>query len=228
MPPEDPREELLDLRCVGPATADVLAAADVDAAAVESKAVSHADLVEAGVNPGVAARIRREHSLQWSFEGGQDLDRRAEQVRGLHDEEREWVAASYGADDAEADGSGGAAAEEAAWQDRDPSGGGSEAETDTAERDEAAWRDRSWPNGDDSDEAASDEREWREQSTPTPITALDGVDEEAAELLSRAGVTSVRSLATAHVEHVADSLEVPAERVAAWKDAARSAEQFTR
>ncbi|MUV61891.1 hypothetical protein GJ634_14895, partial [Halobacterium sp. CBA1126] len=100
MADEDTREALLSLRCVGPATADVLVDAGVDAQDVESKAVSHAELVDVGVNPGVAARIRREHSLQWSFEGGQDLDRRAEQVRGLHDEEREWVAASYGDDEA--------------------------------------------------------------------------------------------------------------------------------
>jgi len=37
-------------------------------------------------------------------------------------------------------------------------------------------------------------------------------------------VTSVRSLATAHVEHVADSLGVSVEQVAAWKEAAADAE----
>mgnify|MGYP000064840128 CR=1 FL=1 len=225
MADEDARESLLSLRCVGPATADVLVDAGVDAGDLESKAVSHAELVEAGVNPGVAARIRREHSLQWSFEGGQDLDRRAEQVRGLHDDEREWVAASYGDDEASADGSGGVAAEESAW--RDQPAATDDADGDEAEsEEEAAWRERSWPNGDDDEQAPErGEREWREQSTPTSVTAVEGVDERDARLLARAGVTSVRSLATAHVEHVADSLGVPEERVAAWKRAAAERDQ---
>nr|WP_272931407.1 helix-hairpin-helix domain-containing protein [Halobacterium noricense] len=217
---------MLSLKCVGPATADVLTDAGIDAGDLESKAVSHAELVDAGVNPGVAARIRREHSLQWSFEGGQDLDRRAEQVRGLHDDEREWVAASYDDDEASADGSGAASAEESAWQ-KQPStaSGGAESDADEIE-DETAWRERSWPNGDDHDASPErDEREWREQSTPTPVTALEGVDARDAELLARAGVTSVRSLATAHVEHVADSLGVSESAVAAWKRAAVEHEQ---
>ncbi|MFB6071453.1 MAG: helix-hairpin-helix domain-containing protein [Halobacterium sp.] len=228
MPPEDARDDLLDLRFVGPATADVLAAANVDAAAIESKSVSHAQLVDLGVNPGVAARIRREHSLQWSFEGGEDLDRRAEQVRGLQDDEREWVAASYG-DEASADGSGDATAEEAAWQAEstdataaetgDAAGGG--ASDDDSPDGESAWREQSWPNGRVDDSFEREEQAWREQSTPTPVTELEGVGEADAKLLARAGVTSVRSLATAHVEHVADSLGVSEDRVAAWKDAAR-------
>ncbi|WP_232701349.1 DUF7409 domain-containing protein [Halobacterium wangiae] len=223
MPAEDSRDALLDLQFVGPATADVLAEADVTAAAVEAKSVSHAELVDAGVNPGVAARIRREHSLQWSFEGGQDLDRRAEQVRGLNDDEREWVAASYGEDEASADGSGDSSAEEAAWREQ-PSDAqrGSNPDSESVD-DEAVWRAKSWPNGDDS-AAERDEQAWREQSVPTPVTELDGIDEDDAALLARAGVTSVRSLATAHVEHVADSLGVSVERVAAWKETAGDAE----
>ncbi|WP_336037050.1 DUF7409 domain-containing protein [Halobacterium yunchengense] len=223
MPPEDTRDALLSLRFVGPATADVLAAAGVDADDVAAKAVSHAQLVEYGVNPGVAARIRREHSLQWSFEGGEDLDRRAEQVRGLQDDERAWVAASYGEDDATADGSGDATAEEAAWRDQPSAAPGADSADGGGDEDaESAWRDRSWPNGDDADaDPERGEREWRERSTPTPVTELDAVDEADAALLARAGVTSVRSLATAHVEHVADSLGVPEDAVAAWKRAAR-------
>ncbi|MGB9963393.1 DUF7409 domain-containing protein [Halobacterium hubeiense] len=225
MADEDTREALLSLRCVGPATADVLVDAGVDAQDVESKAVSHAELVDVGVNPGVAARIRREHSLQWSFEGGQDLDRRAEQVRGLHDEEREWVAASYGDDEASADGSGDAAAEESAWQRQSPATSDDAGDREAADG-ESAWRERSWPNGEDGDASLErGEREWREQSTPTPVTDVDGVDARDAELLARAGVTSVRSLATAHVEHVADSLDVSEETVAAWKQAAADHEQ---
>lgn len=225
MPAEDSRDALLDLQFVGPATAQVLEDAGVDADAVASKNVSHAELVEAGVNPGVAARIRREHSLQWSFEGGQDLDRRAEQVRGLHDDEREWVAASYGEDDASADGSGDATAKEAAWREQPADASSSSPSADSGGTDEeASWRETSWPNGDDGASPERDEQAWREQSAPTPVTELDAIDEEDAKLLARAGVTSVRSLATAHVEHVADSLGMTVERVAAWKEAARDAE----
>jgi len=221
---EDADDGLLSLKFVGPATADVLAAAGIDAEDLAAKSVSHAELVEAGVNPGVAARIRREHSLQWSFSGGEDLDRRAEQVRGLHDEEREWVAASYGDDEASADGSGDAAAEESAWQRQSASSSDAEGGDQAAE--ESAWRERSWPNGEDSEPSPErDEATWREQSTPTPVTAVEGVDETAAKLLARAGVTSVRSLATAHVEHVADSLGVDEERIAAWKRAAADNDQ---
>jgi hypothetical protein len=228
VPPEDSRDELLSLQQVGPATADVLDAAGVTAADVDSKAVSHAELVEIGVNPGVAARIRREHSLQWSFEGGEDLDRRAEQVRGLKDDEREWVAASYDEAEASTDGSGDATAEEAAWRDTpgpaDTAGAAGTAEDSTDE--ESAWRSKSWPNGDDGDSSLeAGEQAWREQSTPTPVTVLDGIAEGDAKLLARAGVTSVRSLATAHVEQVADSLGISADVVAAWKETARGYEQ---
>jgi hypothetical protein len=217
---EDARDALLAVKFVGPATADVLAAEDVSPDAFERKSISHAQLVAAGVNPGVAARIRREHSLQWSFEGGEDLDQRAEQVRGLQDDEREWVAKSYGEADASADGSGDAAAEEAAWQAEGPvktDVSVSEADSD----DEAAWREQSWPNGAGDSAVEHEEQAWREQSAPTPLTELEAIDEDDAALLSRAGVTSVRSLATAHVERVADSLGVSTERVEAWRDAAR-------
>lgn len=117
-------ESLADLRFVGPATAAVLDDAGVTPADVRDKRVSHAQLLDAGVNAGVAAKIRREHSLAWSFESsGEDLDRRASQVRGLDDDERAWVSASAGdwesaSPGASADGSGSAEAEEAAWRDR--------------------------------------------------------------------------------------------------------------
>jgi len=223
--PDDAQESLRDLQHVGPATADALAAADVTREDVTGKRVSHAQLVECGVNPGVAARIRREYSLQWSFEGGEDLDRRAEQVRGLKDDERQWVAASYG-DDAEADGSGDAVAEEADWQatatgGSDHSEQPSQTDDDADEDGEAAWREETWPTGDGSESFERDEAAWREASTPTPVTALEDVDADAAALLARAGITSVRSLATAHVDQVADSLGVSSDRVQALRDAAR-------
>jgi hypothetical protein len=232
VPPEDAPDDLEALRFVGPATADVLADDGVTAADLAAKRVSHAHLVECGVNPGVAARIRREHSLQWSFEGGEDLNRRAEQVRGLKDDERQWVAASYG-EDASADGSGSAEAAESAWQSEagavdagadDGADGedGSSGESDAAEGDgEAAWREQSWPDGRVDESFEREEREWREESTPTPVAELDVVDEETAALLSDAGVTSVRRLATAHVERVADSLGMDAERVRRLQDVAR-------
>lgn len=93
--PRDDRERLEDLAYVGPRTAEQLAAADVSADDVREKRVSYRDLVSAGVNPGVAAKLRREHSLHWTLdEQGADLDRRSEQVRGLRDGEREWIAAA--------------------------------------------------------------------------------------------------------------------------------------
>ena len=227
MAPDDAQESLRDLQHVGPATADALAAADVTREDVTGKRVSHAQLVECGVNPGVAARIRREYSLQWSFEGGEDLDRRAEQVRGLKDDERQWVAASYD-DDAEADGSGDAVAEEGDWQATATGGEGSVAAEQPSQPDqaddedrEAAWREESWPNGGDGESFEREEAAWREASAPTPVTALAAVDEDAAAMLARAGITSVRSLATAHVDQVADSLGVSSDRVAALRDAAR-------
>lgn len=115
-----------DVRYVGPATASVVADAQFDAAAIPAREVSYDMLVEAGVNPGVAARLRREHSLSWSFSGSSDdLEDRSNQVRGLRDDERAWVAASSGdweskesPTPASTDGSGDATAAEAAWRDR--------------------------------------------------------------------------------------------------------------
>jgi hypothetical protein len=85
------------VRGVGPATAEALAAADVAPEAVAERRISYRELLAAGVNPGVAARLRRDHSLVWAFEyrpAAPDLVRRAEQVRGLTPGERAWVAAS--------------------------------------------------------------------------------------------------------------------------------------
>lgn len=64
---------------------------------ISEKRLSYTQLVDAGVNSGVAARIRRSYSLPWSFESnGTDLERRSTQVRGLGEAERAWVAASTG------------------------------------------------------------------------------------------------------------------------------------
>lgn len=98
--PADP-DGLEALAYVGPRTAERMAAAGVTASDVREKQVSYRDLVSAGVNAGVAAKLRREHSLHWTLdEQCADLDRRSEQVRGLRDGEREWVAAARSGDDA--------------------------------------------------------------------------------------------------------------------------------
>ncbi|WP_101297614.1 helix-hairpin-helix domain-containing protein [Halegenticoccus soli] len=178
-------EDPTDLRFVGPATATVLADRNVDATDIAGRRVSYAQLVEAGVNPGVAARIRREHSLPWSFEStGADLKRRSTQIRGLGEAERAWVAASSGDWDA----------------DQSPS---SPAETDGSGDPKAA------------------ETAWRTRSRPTPVTALPSVDAESAALLAEAGIASVRRLATADPDRVADVLDLDASTVRRWHEAAR-------
>jgi len=181
----DADTDLTDLRFVGPATATALRAAGVSSADIEQKRVDHETLRDAGVNPGVAARIRREHSLAWSHTAGGDLSHRAESVGGLGEAERDWVAASAGD-----------------WESQDV-----QTETERGED----WR--------------SDESAWREQSAPEPVTAIEGVSSEDAARLADAGVTSVRTLANADAERVAASLGLDAEQVAAWKAAARGAEE---
>lgn len=82
---------------VGPDTATKLVATDIDAADIRNRRVTHADLLAAAVNPGVAARLRRRYSLPWSHGAdGDDLDRRAGHIRGLDDDERAWVEVSSG------------------------------------------------------------------------------------------------------------------------------------
>ena len=110
------------LQFVGPATAAVIEAAPFGAEAIRDRQVSFQELIEAGVNPGVAAKLRREYSLVWAFRWapGANLDRRALQVTGLVDGQREWVAASFDADALKAgDGTGGLTTDEASWQDRE-------------------------------------------------------------------------------------------------------------
>lgn len=192
--------ELTDLLYVGPATAPILEGAGIDATDLIERRVSHAQLVEAGVNPGVAAKIRREHSLSWSLSGGEDLDRRAEQVRGLKDGEREWVAAS--ASD---------------WE-----GTEKPDSADTA-TEEAEWSRRPWPTEPDPDADFDAEAEWRERSAPTPLSTLSGLGAEEREQLAEAGITSVRRLATCDPEEVAASLDIETETVREWHTEARAA-----
>ncbi|MFD1600918.1 DUF7409 domain-containing protein [Halobellus rarus] len=230
-------ERFEDLRFVGPKSAAALRDSRVSLADLVEKRIAYRDLKEAGVNPGVAAKIRREHSLSWSLDGGgTDLDRRSTQVRGLDDDERAWIAASSGWSEesaaTETDGSGDATEAEAAWRARTGSEETPASDSETPETaGEAAWRDGT---GDGVGTAQSEDRversgidaesAWREQSVPTPVTALDDVDERAAATLRRAGIGSVRRLATADPESVADALELDRDRVETWCRLAREHE----
>ena len=220
-------DDVRKLKYVGPATAAVLADASFGADDVRAKAVSFRMLTDAGVNPGVAARIRREHSLAWSFESeGGDLGRRSSQIRGLGDAERAWVAASSGD-----------------WQERDPTdvaGDAGDADgdadstvpaDDTAEEDPDAVAERAWvaaagtgagdaPKADGSGDPVAAESAWRERSRPTPVGDVEGVTAADAADLAEAGITSARALALADPEEVADALDRDADRVAALRDAA--------
>lgn len=203
-------DEPTDIHFVGPATAEVLTDAEFDAAGIPEKTVSYEMLVDAGVNPGVATRLRKEHSLHWSFGGSDEnddsLEQRSRKMGGLQDEERAWVAASSGD-----------------WESTEPT---------TTESEDGDWTpDGDWTStgGTATPEASTDgsgaaeaaEAAWRERSRPDPVTDVPGVDEEIAAILANGGVTSVRSLATADPEHVADSLGLDTERVTEWRDAAR-------
>ncbi|XVH31201.1 DUF7409 domain-containing protein [Haloferacaceae archaeon DSL9] len=188
------------VRFVGPATAAIIADADFDLEDLRRKRISYRTLIDAGVNPGVAAKLRREHSLSWSFRSGDDLARRSTQVRGLGAAEAAWVAASSGDWERETETDAGGATDEAAWV---AASGRGETAAET-----------------DGSGAAAEEAVWRARSRPTPVTELDGVDEAAAARLAEAGVTSVRSLATACPERVADVLGLDRADVRAWHDAA--------
>ncbi len=188
---------------VGPATESVLEAADFEPEDISDRRVSHAQLVDVGVNPGVAAKIRREHSLPWSLAGGEDLDRRAVQVRGLKDGEREWVAASA-----------------SNWEEENPK----TKPPDSSEQKSETWERRPWPNQHDEDSAFQAEAEWRERSSPTPVSALSEVDSEAQSSLAEAGITSVRRLASCNTEEVAASLGIDESTVRDWRESAREME----
>lgn len=221
------RDELVDLKWVGPATESVLSDADLTAGDIREKGVSYRALVDAGVNPGVAAKIRREHSLSWSFEAGDGLDRRSTQVRGLGSEEAAWVAASAGdwaSNDSGPDGDAGDDADSTTgdWEATGdwPSVGGT---ADATPSDDAAPDDAAAADG--SGDPVAAEAAWRSRSAPTPLSTLSAVadDGDAVDLLADAGINSVRSLAAADPERVADVLALDAARVNRWHAAARDA-----
>ncbi|WP_410764729.1 helix-hairpin-helix domain-containing protein [Haloferax sp. DFSO60] len=247
-------EELEDLKFIGPATSESLEAEGIDVEGIIEGTVSFRDLVQAGVNPGVAAKIRRWHSLSWSFSSGDDLDRRSSQVRGLDDDERQWIAASSGSWKSEKKPNSGdwaptgktqteqasSPAREGDWT---PTGGdqqsadapvqsgdwtptgksGGETKDSTSPRTTGDWTpsQQGGTSADGSGDALAAEAAWRERSKPTPLTVLEGVGEEEADMLSEAGVRSVRRLATADPEHIADALLIDEQRVSEWKKQAR-------
>jgi hypothetical protein len=237
-PTDRPVAELTDLKFVGRATAAAFEDAEFDAQALVDKTVSYRMLVEAGVNPGVAAKIRRWHSLQWSFESGDDLSRRSEQVRGLQDDERAWVASSYGNSTETSDDAGSNQSEEprtdtdgeAAWvaaATGDEAAAADDTNVDPADQfaAEASWvkgasagrkTETETATADGSGDPVAAEAAWRERSKSRPLTDLDGLDEEAADRLAEAGVRTVRSLATADPELLADVTGLPEDAVREW------------
>lgn len=215
-------DPLQALRFIGPATAEALERSDITAEDIDRKRVSYRQLTDAGVNPGVAAKIRREHSLSWSFDADGDLERRSTQIRGLGSAERAWVAASSGTWDRDGADDG----TDATDDDADESTGADLTPDIEAEPASGDWAPGGWPGqdtaeADGSGDPVAAETAWRERSKPTPVTELDGIDEELAATLADGGIRSVRSLATADPEQVADVLGLPEERVREWYEAAR-------
>lgn len=129
---EQKNETLTDLSYVGPATASTLEEEAVTPDDVREKRVSYQMLVDAGINAGVATKIRRWHSLPWTFDGEEHhLDRRSKNVRHLQDDERDWVAASSDwREDDESSGErasdDGAALTDGDWRSADSDGDGDE------------------------------------------------------------------------------------------------------
>lgn len=79
---------------IAAAEREALREADIDPDDVSEKVYSYRLLLDAGVDESVAASLRRQFSLPWSFVTDGDLDRRSAEVRGLGDAERAWVEAS--------------------------------------------------------------------------------------------------------------------------------------
>lgn len=102
MPTDAASTEPLDqtsLRHVGPATAAILEEAAFSAADLRDGRVSVRSLLAAGVNAGVAERLRREYGLPWAYRWhneGQALARRAAAMPDAARAERRWIAASVG------------------------------------------------------------------------------------------------------------------------------------
>ncbi|MGQ3412165.1 hypothetical protein ACT4ML_07865 [Natrinema sp. LN54] len=79
---------------IEPDERDALEAVDIDPDAIADKEYSYRMLLDRGVAEPIADTLRRRYSLPWSFESDGDLERRSDEVRGLGDAEREWIAVS--------------------------------------------------------------------------------------------------------------------------------------
>lgn len=226
-------DEPTDLKFVGPATGEAIEEAGFSAQEVADKNVSYRMLLEAGVNPGVAAKIRRYHSLSWSFDTDGDLSRRSEQVRGLQDDERAWVADSGIGDDEATDEEQSTIDEQTASTDEPDeeaewvaNAGAEAADADERSPDEddendaeAAWvadSESGATSADGSGDPLAAEAAWRERSKPTPLTEVSGIGESYSKRLAEAGVTSVRSLATASPELLSDVTGIAEEKLQEW------------
>lgn len=84
----------LELPGVDEATAADLADAGIEASAVRDRSVSYRDVLDAGVDRETATQLRREFSLPYSQRFGDGLTDRSNEVSGLQEGERDWVAAS--------------------------------------------------------------------------------------------------------------------------------------
>jgi len=79
---------------IEPDEREALEECDIDPETIAEKEYSYRCLLDEGVGESVAAALRRQFSLPWSFDSDGDLDRRSSEVRGLGDAEREWIAVS--------------------------------------------------------------------------------------------------------------------------------------
>jgi ribosomal protein S27AE len=85
---------------VGPVSALAIENSGFGTADVVESRVSYVMLRDAGVSPLDADRLRRRHSLVWTFRWteGAYLVQRAERLRTLRETERDWIAASVSDD----------------------------------------------------------------------------------------------------------------------------------
>jgi len=93
-PDSDPA--LTDLPGVDEDVGDELESADVTPEDLTDRRVSFRDLVEAGVDPETAAKLRTEFSLHYASTLGDGLSERSDAMEHLRGNERTWIAASDG------------------------------------------------------------------------------------------------------------------------------------
>lgn len=217
-PATDDETALTDLQFVGEHTAAVCRSAGIRVVDLQNRQISYEQLLEAGVNPGVAAKLRRRYSLSWSFTTSGDVVRRSKHVNGLDEREADWIAQSSGD---------WLSAIEERRSKIDQAG----ADRDGTDRDLADpdGTDRATPNGGQSSAAdggsavhfgdsAGESRPSR-PDPPTPLSSLE-LSPAAIDRLEDAGIASVRRLATIEPDPVAEALGVDRSRIADWRELA--------